>query len=80
MSCTEHFLCRFMYLSMIFLQNLVRTSKFTVGPVLEGVLAFEELACGVVALADPTGINKGLRAQNPVTAHSLNTQKWCSVL
>lgn len=45
----------------------------TICPMLEGVLALEELAGGVVSLTDPAGIQGGLGAQNLVAAYSLNT-------
>lgn len=47
--------------------------KLTVGPVLEGVLTLEELAGGVVSLTDPAGIQRGLGAQDLVTAYCLHT-------
>lgn len=49
--------------------------RLTISPVLKGVLALEELASGVVSFTDPTGIQRGLGAQNLVTAYRLHTQK-----
>lgn len=42
---------------------------------LKGVLPLEELASGVVSLTEPTGIQRGLGAQNLVTAYCLQTHK-----
>lgn len=47
--------------------------NLTVSPVLQSVLALEELASGVVSLTNSTGIQRRLGAKNLVTTYSLNT-------
>lgn len=47
--------------------------RLTISSVLKTVLALKELASGVVPLTDPTGIQRGLRAQHLVTTYSLHT-------
>lgn len=47
--------------------------NLTVSPVLQSVLALEELASGVVPLTNSTSIERGLGAKNLVTTYSLNT-------
>lgn len=49
--------------------------RLTVGSVLKGVLAFKELASGVVSLTGSAGVQRSLGAQNLVTAYCLHTHK-----
>ncbi len=56
-------------------QRQTRTAQV----MLFGVLAFVDLAGGVVAIADATQIRHGIGSQYPVTAHSLeNTNQELS--
>lgn len=52
----------------------VSAAELTVSPVLKGVLALEELAGGVVSFTDAARIQRGLGAQNLVTAYFLSKE------
>ena len=41
-------------------RHTTNKDRLTVGPVLKGVLALEELASGVVSLTGPAGVQRGL--------------------
>lgn len=51
----------FVLMEKIMYRHSAHEDTITISPVLKSVLALEELASGVVSLADSTGVQRGLR-------------------